>query len=137
MQPGNVAWNEDGHRFSWRMKLRSKRGDASFNVIAANGQFWQVDPSQHLNPRQARKMPCIPDMVWQFAQYLERHYTAQGHEDIRVYGNIFCSLNARPHARFVNQHLDLTSFGRDEPVQNWVLPMPDTQVPPWSFTKYF
>jgi len=33
--PGNVAWNEDGHRFSWRMKLRSKRGSAIYTVAAS------------------------------------------------------------------------------------------------------
>ena len=30
MIPGNVDWTEEGHRFSWRMKLRDKRGDVRF-----------------------------------------------------------------------------------------------------------
>jgi hypothetical protein len=30
--PGDVVWNEEGHRYSWRMKLRDKSGIAIFNV---------------------------------------------------------------------------------------------------------
>lgn len=27
LDPGDVAWTEEGHRYSWRMKLRSKSGN--------------------------------------------------------------------------------------------------------------
>jgi len=59
-----VAWNEDGHRFSWLMKLRSKQGTASVVVISENGQRVVVDPADHLNRKQTRTMACIPDLLW-------------------------------------------------------------------------
>ncbi len=120
---GNVAWNEDGHRFSWRMKLRSKRALATFHVRDGSGREWVEKPGTRLNPRQARKMSCIPDMIWQYAGFLKAEYTAQGYSDITVTADIMCSLNARPPARLVRQDMDLTSFGRYEPVTNWTLPM--------------
>ena len=119
--PGNVAWNEDGHRFSWRMKLRSKRGSARFIVIRQDGQRWSIDPFDHLNARQARKMACIPDLIWQFAQFLEAKYDDNGASDVQVYAEALCSLNTREPAALINRLIDLTAIPRTEPVKNWVL----------------
>jgi len=120
---GEVAWNEDGHRYSWRMKLRSKRGIARFIVRNDQGQTWVVNPADHLNPRQRRKMPCIPDMVWQFAQYAGDIYVEQGFSGITVHADITCSLNGRDQARFVEPSVDLYTIGRYEPVTNWIVPL--------------
>ena len=120
---GEVAWNEDGHRYSWRMKLRSKRGQARFHVRADGGHYWVVVPADHLNKRQTRKMSCIPDMVWQFAQYSGKLYEEQGHTGVTVRADIYCSLNGRDLARFVNPDIDLTSITRYEPVTNWIVPL--------------
>jgi len=129
--PGEVAWNESGHRYSWRMKLRSKSGKARFAVSAQNesgNKRWIINPANHLNPRQARKMPCIPDMVWQFAQHLEQHYTALGHENVRVHADIVCSLNGRKYSRFINPRVDLTKISRYEPTATWIVPL-DKSLP--------
>jgi len=93
--PGNVAWNEDGHRFSWRMKLRTKRGDATFVAIRDDGERWTVKPADYLNARQTRKMVCIPDLLWQFAQFVETKYSDGGQHEVEVYADAMCSLNTR------------------------------------------
>ena len=36
--PGNVLWNEAGHRCSWRMMLRSKSGKTNFIVLDKKGE---------------------------------------------------------------------------------------------------
>lgn len=120
--PGNVAWTEDGHRFSWRMKLRSKSGTALFHVKAAD-KTWVVDPKKHLNTRQVRKMACIPDMVWQFGQFLEREWQQQGYVDISVTVTSHCSLNGRDRQLFFKPELDLTSISRNELAVNWLVPL--------------
>ncbi len=52
LYPGNVAWTEEGHRFSWRMKLRSKGGwVALFMTDPATGTTTQIDPNQYLTAR--------------------------------------------------------------------------------------
>lgn len=121
--PGNVAWNEDGHRYSWRMKLRAKRGEAAFNVRDESGHEWRVLPAASLNRKQTRKMTCIPDMIWQFAHFVKTDFEAQGFKGISVTADVKCSLNARQRARLVDPDIDLTAIPRNEPVTNWILPL--------------
>ena len=121
--PGNVAWNEAGHRYSWRMKLRDKRGSAQFFVVVNDNPAIKIDSKTHLNRKQIRKMSCIPDLIWQYAQFLEQEYKAQDTDNIKVYVQAMCSLNTREPASLINRLVDLTSIERTEPVQNWILPM--------------
>ncbi len=124
--PGDVAWNEVGHRYSWRMKLRSKRGVARFIVTGSDAggeQRWSIDPANHLNLRQTRKMPCIPDMVWQFGQFLEQEYKNKGFDNVAVYADIRCSLNGRRYARFIDPTVDLTKISRYTHPDEWIVPL--------------
>lgn len=121
--PGDVAWNEAGHRFSWRMKLRDKRGTAQFYVVVNDNPSVLADPKQHLNSRQIRKMNCVPDLLWQYAQFLEGEHSRQPGDEVEVYVDARCSLNTREPASLINRLVDLTSIDRTEPVENWVLPL--------------
>lgn len=121
--PGNVAWNEAGHRFSWRMKLRDKRGTAKFYLVVNDNAPIVVDPNEHLSRKQIRKMSCIPDLIWQYAQFLENEYGQQADDNVKVYVEAMCSLNTREPASMINRLIDLTDIERTEPVENWVLPM--------------
>jgi len=131
--PGNVAWNEAGHRFSWRMKLRTKRGTATFYVVVNGKPAVVVDPNEHLNRKQVRKMVCIPDLIWQYAQFLETQYTQSAEDDVKVYADTQCSLNTREPASLIHRLVDLTAIDRTEPVMNWVTPLtkelPDKFLP--------
>ncbi|MEM9694254.1 MAG: HTTM domain-containing protein, partial [Myxococcota bacterium] len=52
LYPSNVAWSEEGHMFSWRMKLRDKGGPFTFRVVDKNtGEQWTVDPKDQLTDR--------------------------------------------------------------------------------------
>ena len=131
--PGNAAWTEDGHRFSWRMKLRSKRGSAIFLVHSAE-ETWRVDPRPYLNAKQLRKMTCIPDMVWQFGQFLEAEWAEKGISDVSVTVESQCSLNGRDRQTFFKPDLDLTSVSRDELAVNWLMPLTEPLKDPlWKF----
>ena len=121
--PGNVAWNEDGHRFSWRMKLRSKQGNAIFTIIRDDDKQWNVDPSQFLNAKQTHKMVCIPDLIWQFSQFLEVKYSENGRYDLAIYANAICSLNGREPEPLINESVDLTTVNRSDPVTGWTYPL--------------
>ncbi|MDX1547324.1 MAG: HTTM domain-containing protein, partial [Rhodothermales bacterium] len=53
LYPGNVSWTEEGHNFSWHMKLRDKEGDVE--VIATDpttGRMLLIDPRDFLTARQ-------------------------------------------------------------------------------------
>jgi len=127
MLPGNVAWNEDGHRFSWRMKLRSKRGTAIY-TIKADGQQWRVNPGDYLTRKQHRKMVCIPDMLLQFANFLDEEWQRKGHTPDSVSVATSCALNGRPRQVMVDPNRNLLQVGRDQLASEWILPL-TTQLP--------
>jgi len=132
--PGNVAWNEEGHRFSWRMKLRSKSGVANFRLIAPDGRRWQVQPSQFLTKRQTRKFSCKPDMILQFAHFLAHTWIREKDlRDVAVYASIRCSLNGRPAVPFIDPQIDLSKIERSLSHARWVLPL-EEKLPSPFFT---
>ena len=47
LYPGNVSWTEEGHRYSWRMKLNMKRSHATFLVTDPNSRrTWTFPPKR-------------------------------------------------------------------------------------------
>ena len=123
--PGNVAWNEEGHRFSWRMKLRDKSGDILFMVRdPQSGESWEVDARDYLTHRQFRKMKTRPDMILQFANYLEKIYRfEEGIADVEIRVDSWVSLNGRRHVRFIDPDRDLTKEYWGWEPETWILPL--------------
>ena len=132
LYPGNVSWTNEGHWFSWRMKLHDKRGDARFIVTDnVTGQRWEVDPGDCLRPRQIQLMAVTPDMILQFAHYLERDWKQrEGISDVRINAVVMCSLNGRPPAPLVDHRQDLTHKSRSLGHYNWILPLNIPLNPP-------
>ena len=126
--PGDVAWTEEGHRYAWRMKLRDKHGQINFQLVEpSSGQQWwldQRDLRRYLTRRQLRKMATHPDMILQFAHYLERQWQqTRGITDVQVYAHAFVSLNGRPVARLIDQTVDLSEVPRSLAPAPWILPL--------------
>jgi len=94
-----------------------------FRRVDADGSRIAVDPADHLNATQVRKMACIPDLIWQFAEYLEVQHSGQSGLGVKVYADTSCSLNTREPAPLIDRLVDLTVIPRNEPTSNWVLPL--------------
>jgi vitamin K-dependent gamma-carboxylase len=118
--PGDVAWNEKGHQFSWRMMLRSKLGWSRFYVVEDSGVRTVLDPAKYLNARQIHHMACNPDLLWQFAQFLDNKYQLQGKGDVQIYVDTACSLNTREPAPLLNRLVDISAIDRNTPTAEWV-----------------
>lgn len=123
--PGNVAWTEEGHRYSWRMMLRSKQGRGHFRVVDSSGEEDIIRPQEFLSDRQERKMYTHPDMILQFAHYLRDRYEEQG-KKVSVFAEIEARLNDRPYQTYIDPSVDLTGvswshFGH----ASWILPLID------------
>ncbi len=122
--PGNVAWTEEGHRYSWRMMLRSKTGYGVFVVKNLNTEEkTKIDPGDYLTAKQERKLYTHPDMIWQFAQYLKSIHAEKGQE-VAVYADIKVQLNNRKLKQFVDPGIDLANekwhFYRSK---KWIIPL--------------
>ena len=107
---GDVFYTEEGHRLSWRMMLRYKSGDTDYTVYnPENDSTWVVRPIEFLTPKQSNSLPGHPDMIWQFAQFLEREYKKQGIADVEIRAESFVRLNNDPQVRLIDPEVDLTS----------------------------
>ena len=123
---GDVAWNEQGHRFSWRMKLRSKEGDVVFLLRDPTTQVQEeVNPRPLLRGRQNFKMPCQPDMILQLAHHMRDSLGPEkfGMQDPEVYVMGICSLNYRRPVTLINPTADLAAERRHLGNNSWILPL--------------
>jgi vitamin K-dependent gamma-carboxylase len=123
--PGNVSWTEEGHRFAWQMKLRDKEAFADFTILdPVTKQSWYVEPEPYLTAKQARKMPTQPDMILQFAHFLEKKWKQDYRLDnVEIRVNNYVSLNGREPAPMVNPSIDLTTIERNLSHADWILPL--------------
>lgn len=134
--PGDVNWTEEGHRFSWRMMLRSKSGRVYFIVVdPATGSRFHVRPSTYLTRDQTFEMADHPDMIWQFAQFLKEEYQQKGIPDPQVYAQSMVSLNGHPNSPLVNPETDLAAIPYTWGAKPWVMPRPAPGSWPWQAAK--
>ncbi len=122
---GNVHWNDEGHKLSWHMMLRSKSGSAVYRVTnLETGEVVKVRPSQMLNSSKSRLASTQPDAMRQFARFLKLEYEEKGWKQVAVYVDCVVSLNGRTFTKFIDPSVDLSTvpwevFSHAE----WVLPL--------------
>ena len=118
----DVNWTEEGHRYSWRMMLRSKQGYGKYKVTdLTTGEEWKVAPRDSLHPKQYRKMATHPDMILQYAHHLRDVYAEQG-RDVAVHGIFKVRLNGRARRPYIDPTVDLGRTEWSWGEKGWVLP---------------
>jgi hypothetical protein len=128
--PGDVAWTEEGHYLSWRMKLRHKEGVIYFVLTdPASGATWRVDPAEQLTERQTHKMVGRPDLILQYAHYLRDAYKRERGIDVEVRADVFVSLNYRERQRFISPDVDLAKVEPSLMPYTWIEPYKKTPLP--------
>ena len=124
--PGVVSWTEEGHNFSWHMKLRSKRGTVRFRVTdPTSGRSWNIDPRELLERWQYRKMTTRPQMIHQFARHLARDLEARGRPGVSVRVKAEVSLNSRERQRLIDPNVDLAGEPHRLGAAPWIEPLRD------------
>jgi hypothetical protein len=109
----DVAWDEEGFRFAWRVMAMEKAGLATFRVRdPATGETRTVDPRDELTRQQARMMATQPDMIADYARHLAAVARRAGRDGAEVRADVFVSLNGRPSRRFVDPDADLSRLAR-------------------------
>ena len=122
--PGNVRWNEDGYRFSWRVMLTEKAGYVLFRATdAATGKEWLEYPEDYLTALQAERMAYQPDMILATARIVAEAWRERG-RDVQVRADAFVSVNGRRAARLVDPDVDLAGVEPGVGPKRWVLPEP-------------
>ena len=133
LYPLDVHWSEEGHRFAWHMKLRTKRGQVMFELFSpSTGQRWTVDPFTHLRHPSSWKMATHPDMILQYSHYLADQKRREGFADIEVRARALVSLNGRAPQDLINPATDLAKEPRTLAHADWILPLTEPLPSPSS-----
>ena len=123
LYPGELFWNEQGYRFSWRVMLMEKRGYSAFKIVdSVSKKFFYVDNQDFLSPFQEKQMSFQPDFILEYAHFLGDHFKGQGHKNIKVFVDSFVALNGRPSQRFVDPSVDLYKIEESFKHKNWIIP---------------
>ena len=130
LYPGDVAWTEEGHYYSWRMKLRSKRGFVTFRVRdPQTNEEWIVRPQRHLGGRQYRQMVGRPELMLQYAHHIADVESERLGRRVEVRADAFTSLNYRAPQRHVDPNVDLAAEQPSLLAYDWILPFEWTEPP--------
>jgi vitamin K-dependent gamma-carboxylase len=106
---GDVLLTEEGHRLSWRMMLRTRGGYTTFKVIdKETGGPLHFDMHQAFTHKQVSSMETKPDMIWQTAQYIHKHFLNLG-MDVAVYADTRVSINSGPYTTLIDPKTDLAA----------------------------
>lgn len=124
LYPGNVNWTEEGHRFSWHMKLRSKSGALRLYAKDLDSQkTWEVNPSEYLTKRQLGEMNTQPDMILQLCQHIAEELRRQGYENVEVRAYALVSLNGRKPQLLIDPKVNLAAQPRSLLPATWIMPL--------------
>ena len=124
LYPGVVHWTEEGHRFSWHMKLRDKSARAKFFALdPVSGRGWEIDQSAYLSAKQRGKMAGRPYMLLQFAHHVADDLRSQGFEQIQIRAHVRASLNGRDRQLLIDPTVDLSQQTASLMPADWILPL--------------
>ncbi len=126
LYPNDVAWTEDGHLFSWRMMLRTKKGDVEFEIRdPETGKRQKLEPLDYLTRRQTQLLALHPDLMHQLALHVADERVQQGKPRPQVFVRSRLSLNGRRKQRFVQGKVDLAAQPRGLGPTSWLRPLKD------------
>ena len=124
LYPGNVSWTEEGHNFSWHMKLRTKDGEAVFTVThPATGQTWTIKPEDYLKSHQLIKVTTKPDLLVLFAHHLAEEKRREGYDNVEVRARVMVSLNGRQPQLLIDPNVDLAKEEVSLLPARWIVPL--------------
>ncbi len=125
LYPGDVSWTEEGHRFAWHMKLRTKQAEAVFHAYDDEGNVLTsfTPPEAILHPRQLAVMSERPDMLLQYAHWIADELRAQGHKNVHVWADVVSTLNGRNPQPLIDPNADLAAIDRSLRHADWIVPL--------------
>lgn len=120
LYPGELFWTEEGYRFSWRVMLMEKSGEATFLVKDQEGKLAQVNNKEFLTPLQEKMMATQPDMILEYAHFLRDHFESLGWVNPEVYADTYVSLNGRRGKRLVKPDVNLAIERESLRHKDWI-----------------
>ena len=124
LYPGELFWNEQGYRFSWRVMLMEKKGYTTFKVVnKENDNSFYIMNNSFLTEFQERQMSFQPDFIIEYAHFLGNYYKNIGLNNIEIYADSYVALNGRISKRFIDPKIDLLKQKRGFKNKDWIIPL--------------
>jgi len=124
LYPGELFWNEQGYRFSWRVMLVEKKGYSTFKIVDGESkESFYVMNEEFLTELQERQMSFQPDFILEYAHYLGDYFADKGIKEVEVYTDSYVTLNGRMNKRFIDPNVDLMKEKRGFKNKEWILPL--------------
>ncbi|HTN76800.1 MAG TPA: HTTM domain-containing protein [Pirellulaceae bacterium] len=144
LYPGDVDWTEEGSRFAWRMMLNEKIAALQFVAVDPKTQrVGSLDIRPYLTPRQLDKMSYDPEMIREFAHFLQQQRVREGHGQQEIHALVFCALNGRKPQLLVDPRANLATRERTWQTANWIKPLTEPlpeiawTMPPAEWPQHF
>ena len=108
--PNQLDWTTIGNRFSWRMKVDTRKSnEMQFYVHSPElNNPVQVDIQTFINDLQIKNMSMDPRSVADFAEFMRLEAVKYEAKDPSVTANIKIEYNGRPAQYFVKPDVDLS-----------------------------
>ncbi len=132
LYPGKLFWTEQGYRFSWRVMLIEKAGYSQFYVHEPKkDRKMLIDNAQYLTPQQEKMMATQPDMILQYAHFLNTEFSdslmieSNGEkillQDPKITANVKVSLFNEGSKTFIDPSVDLSNEERGFKHKDWII----------------
>ncbi len=126
LYPGELFWNEQGYRFSWRVMLIEKKGFTEFKIVdGETSESFYVLNEEFLTEFQERQMSFQPDFILEYAHYLGEYYNNNGYKNVEVYAESYVTLNGRESKVFIDPNIDLMKEERGFSNKEWITELED------------
>lgn len=126
LYPGELFWNEQGYRFSWRVMLIEKKGFTELKVVdSKTSESFYVTNDKFLTEFQERQMSFQPDFILEYAHYIGDYYNKNGLNNVQVYAESFVTLNGRLSKRLIDPNVDLMKEKRGFSNKKWITNLED------------
>lgn len=100
---GDVVWNEQGHTFSWRMKLRTKRCSGELlGYQPEESLAFEIPWEDYIYCRNYYRGMTRPWMIIQLAHMLGAAYASANGTRAEIYYNVCVSLSSFSRITFDN-----------------------------------
>ncbi len=131
--PGDAAWTEQGHYFSWRMMLRARsRGcvlPARFGIRQGTG----TRSATVRDARTNRQVLARPRDDSSPGTRIAADYEADSSHNAAIYGLVLTSLNGRKPQLMIDPTKDLSLIARGQSDRPYVMPLTEPlRSKPWD-----
>lgn len=121
LYPGKLFYTEQGYRFSWRVMLMEKAGVVFFKVKDKySNQTIEVNNSDYLTYQQEKQMSTQPDMIVQFAHYLQNVYSSKMKKP-EVYAESYITINGSGSRLYIDSTVNLAAVEEGITHKKWII----------------